>query len=382
MSLVENIVSFVRGGAHDPAKKLVYGPVNLVEGWQYSRAPVGSGEKYFRIYIQEMWLRWSREYLAQYRPMVYTVVELHFGDQDLQLAFVAGEFKFGQHDFSQLQDALLLNYPITGPLPFNGGTVTLSAALVGLKTGDVLAGAVKVMSSFADVVGAPQLSAVMTVARPLAEGLDALLSPAQQFHLGLHDTFAQGSQQQLSAGYFAVLDADASLSVKDLLVIDGRLTYARDRAPVRDHNYMLFRVETFSERDDYKSLRTIFGPLDEAENTAMNGSVPQAQPLLKTAQLAAWRSADLTTADQRRFPAYLQQQFSEFLVAFRLQNLEAPTVTPTHVGPPVVGTQPAQIDAPNVITENDVADGLRQTMDVEDALRLSHVDVGASLLES
>lgn len=317
VGLLSDIWDVVNGRTSADASKLAYGRVERVSGWDaYDPAPVQPGTAYFQWWLQEMWLKVEREWLSHYFPLAYSVVTLRFGDDDIELPSSLGEFSLGAgQDFSNLRDALLLNYEMTPPLPYNGGTVELAAAMVGVRSQEGLREIVGAVGELGKVLMVPQLSAVAAVAGPIAKTLDTVLGQGdRRFELGLHQSFKSDSEEELRAGYYIAAQWDGQLDLNTLQVHEGRLVRANDpTVPVREFDYLLFRLETSGTRDDLDGLAEISTSIAEAEDAAQRDDMEEARSWLRKAKMSAWRSPDLTKADRKRLPGAIEAQFVDFL---------------------------------------------------------------------
>ncbi|MGA9275520.1 hypothetical protein [Ilumatobacter sp.] len=319
MGWLKDIGRILQGETATPAEKLLYGRVDDVVGWDHDPEPVKPGTAYMQFWLQEMWLQDERSWLDHFAPLVYSVVKLRFGDEEVEIPATLGDFRFaGSDDLRHLQGTLRANYPMTPPLPYNGGVVELSAALVGVQTQNGLKEMITAMDQLAKVLAVPQLSAVVGVAGPVANTLDSVLGHGQQeLALGVHQAFNHGGTDQLRSGYYLAARHDGGPEALDHFTVrDGALCWKRDGFPlVREFDYMLFRLELLPERDDLEYVASIFDWMGKAEEAAVAEHMDDARQFLRQASLAAWKSLDLTAADRRRVPAALQARFIEFLQA-------------------------------------------------------------------
>ncbi len=153
------------------------------------------------------------------------------------------------------------DFPVTGLLPYNGGTVEIEAGLTALTRTNSLGVAVSILDDFSGLV-LPPVSEALTVAGKVSDGVQALLGASEgEIFLGLHQALVAaggGGENVLAPGYLAVVGATekevkpASLSVKDsaLRIKDGD----GDR-PLEGYDYLLFRIEGRRERDDWRFPR-------------------------------------------------------------------------------------------------------------------------------
>jgi hypothetical protein len=260
--------------------------------------------------LVEMYLKKRVEWFQTWYPAVHSVVRFDFGTKRIEVPFIADAARLAI-SASGAEDIVARNFMLTPAVPFNGGTVDLDAGLVAIRGENYLADFVKILGNFAGVLAVPQLSAVLTVAQPLASGIQDLFgSVGQHLHLGLHESF---SADDLIPGYFGVLRAsERDFDPGQLRVEREQLRYGPTRNesdPFQKCDYMLFRLETFEERDDWESLTDIYEPFQNARRALVDLEDDKARFYLRTAMVKALEAPELTTADRRRVVATLKERF-------------------------------------------------------------------------
>jgi hypothetical protein len=318
MSLIDTITGLFDRNS----KKYIYAPIdfNHVQTATSSAEPLEAGKNYFRVWLSEMCLAKDREWFKSWYPAVHSIVSIQFGNQVVNLPYVAGSLNLSDINSNNLDRVIQLNHPMTALMPFNGGVVELTAGLLAMQGQDNLNQFIKVMGDFADILVVPQLSAALSVAGPIAQGIEELLGASNgDLHLGLHQAFVGkggGDSNLLKAGYIAVILAQESeINANNLWVVNDRLRYGADAdnsKPLSERTYMLFKIENREERDDLDGLTNIRGPFDQAINALTSGDEERANTLLKVSIGAAMTSADLTKADRRRVAQALKEEFDNF----------------------------------------------------------------------
>jgi hypothetical protein len=302
-----------------PATPLYYGriPDDRVPKIAPSAA-VREGEAYLRLWLTQMYLAHDRTWFQDWYPVTHALVNLRFGDQQVSVPYVAGPGALKDLDAGHLGNVIQLNHQLTGLLPFNGGTVAVQAGLLAMKGDNQLSAALKMVSDVSSLLAVPQLSSVLAIAEPVANGVQGLLtSSAGGLQLGLQQTFtaASGGGNGLRAGYFvAVATGEAQVRPKRLWVMDDVLRAGDSAAtsvPYTEASFMLFRMEVSTEHDNYQGFTTIERHMKEAEKALFEDKGDEAMTRLRAACLEAWQSPDLTTADRRRLIDALKQRFAD-----------------------------------------------------------------------
>lgn len=302
-NLLGKLWSTIKGWAEKNADRYLYVPLpKSCTDVDYDDAPLQPFRSYFRVWLCELYLGKSRSWFKDWYPAVNCSVQLKFGDQDnVNFSRVARPPK------DTLASGVLLNYRMTELMPFNGGVVELEAALVGLEGKDYMEAVLKVLQDFSGLVAAP-LGQVLNVAEKVNSGVqDIFGATAGEVHLGLHQSFTStggGGGAELRPGYIAVILANARQVAKDRLSVkEDRLYYSlkpgSEPVPFTNYDYMLFRIESRSERDDWR-LKNIQEPLDKAMEATLQGEQEKAKAYSTVALTAALLSPDLAVYDRRR----------------------------------------------------------------------------------
>ncbi len=312
-----------------------------------SRAPTGTeaiaaGEGYFRLWLEQMFLKDDREWFRTLYPMVQSFTTFSFGTlPNVEVAQVAGPGRLQDVDAAHLNRMIQLHSALTPLVPFNGGTVMIEAGLIamGMQGGDLLQRFIDVAGSVSSLIAVPQLSTALSITSTVSKTIDQLLGIGdKQMRLGYQDTFVAkggGGSNDLRAVYIAAVNAPSgSFAGNSLWVQDGCLSVGPDlrtARPLTGLDYILLRLEIRTERDDWDSLTSISGPFNQAfealKQVDANGNpkMADAEILIRTAALAAVTSPDLTSLDRIRVARAIHDRYNAYKDAvFGLKALMAP----------------------------------------------------------
>jgi hypothetical protein len=310
----------VTGWVSRDAQRYVYAAVgqDRVLGAAYEPSALQARRDYFRLWLVEMCLKRDRAWFVSWHPAVHSIVRFQFGSRQTDIPGIAGESSLLDVDRKNLDRVIQLNYPMTTLLPYNGGTVELTAGLLAMEGTDLIAGFIKTMGNFANLLMMPQLSAAVSVATPIAAGVEQLLKNANGgLHLGLHQAFAGegGGANEFRPGYLVVvLATEKQVKPGELWVKDGRLHMGRsgdELQPLSGFAYMLFRIEKRADRDDWEGLTAIRDPYNSALGALEQQDGQRAETFFRVAVAEALRSPDLTQADRIRVARALKDEFDQ-----------------------------------------------------------------------
>ncbi|MBB5060940.1 hypothetical protein HDF16_005676 [Granulicella aggregans] len=275
--------------------------------------PDGAGslkanEHYFRLWLDEMFLSRDRDWFSSWHPAVHSAVTFEFGDQTQVITRIAGASSLKDVDTNHLDRVITLSTALTALMPFRGGTVRINAALLAMQGTNSVKLLVDVLGEISTKLAVPQLSMALDIAKPLAQGVSALVGVTNgEMMLGLDATL---SGTDLQSGSYAILFATPQeIAAADLSLVDHHLLLRGK--PLTGQNYMVLRIERVDSRDDFDSLSAIYEPYQLAIDLLSQGDLPAAQNALKQAVRAALKSNDLSESDRRRVIDALKKRYAD-----------------------------------------------------------------------
>lgn len=265
---------------------------------------------YLRLWLADMFLSTARNWFINTYPAVHTAIELKFGTEPIKITHVTdGSGQVGRGSYG--------SYALTDLMPFNGGTVTIQSALIALKGTNYVREAIGILKDFSGLVAAP-IGQSLTIADKVATGMQNLFQKgAGGVVLGFHRQYAAaggGGGAVLQPGYFAVvLATNRDINPDGLSVKDSRLHYSKNGGtpqPLEGYDYMLFRIEGRSERDNWR-MANIEEPLNQAIQATIRGDEEGAKGCVTAALLVVWQSPDLAVRDRRRVADAIKAELEE-----------------------------------------------------------------------
>jgi hypothetical protein len=275
---------------------------------------------YARLWLSEMFLADDRKLFRQFVPVVHSAVQLQFGQRAAQeLPYIAGPQKLGL-DEATLGAGVQLNHQLTNLLPYRGGTLAISAALVAYKKKDLFGEFVGVLNSVSGLLNVGQLSSTLKVVEGAVDGIQNLLGAGdKEPHLVYYQAFAGKTGLggvTLKSGYTAIIRADAKKFKKDALFIkNAQLHYGTSldtSEPLTGFDYMLLRLEATTVRDDVLAFEEFAKLLVQAISEGRKDRA-KGDAMIQTIHVLAWASPDLTNDDRLRVAQAVTRQYERAL---------------------------------------------------------------------
>ena len=272
-----------------------------------------SGQDYFRLRVAEMFLTKRVQAAKSWDPAVHSLVRCNFANQTIELPNIADSTRLGSLQSRGGGDVIANNLVLTPTMPFNGGTIDVIAALVAIERQNYLGNALKLLTGFAGLLNVAQVSTVLNLAQPLVAGVQDLFGDGRgALHIGLQQSFAAS---ELRTSYIVVLRAREGEVDRHQLVVANRQLCLRGSStaeatrPFEGFDYMLLKIEVFSDRDDWMQLTAIREPWEEAIKALGDGNRDRADTHLVRAKTNALLAPELTEADKTRVLQKLDSQY-------------------------------------------------------------------------
>lgn len=262
---------------------------------------------YLRLWLADMFLAQARRRAADVYPSLRASVRLSFGTSEgVTLSTVVSGTEsgpgLGPGTYSRR---------LTGLVPFRGGTVAVQAGLYQLRGTDHLRLAFDILAGFSSLV-VPPLASAAAVAEKVAHGIDKAEAALQKAgggpRLVLSREYAATGPvgDALMPGHIVLIGATrAELDPAKLAMVGGRL--CRGNTPLEGHDYLVIRLETLRERDDWR-----FPEWDrlirEAKEARIRGEDLRHSRLRTEVLAQVAISPDLTPIDRNRVNDLIQKE--------------------------------------------------------------------------
>jgi hypothetical protein len=266
-----------------------------------------SKKHYVRVWLTEMFLQKHTRFGTTYFPAVHSLVKFEFGSEIVQIPNVADGTKVGIIG-DRKGDLIARNFLLTPLIPFNGGVIEINGGLAAIEGQNYVQSFIKVLGDFSTLLAAPQLSAGLAIAGPLASGVQSLFS-AGGSHLSFHEAFEGG----ISGGYFVFIRAPAAeVDGARFWILDNTLREgksAEQSEPFEKHDHLVVRLQILENRDDWDRLTFITEPMSKATQALKDGREEEAKSHLRAAIVAVHEARELTVADRVRAKLKLHEDF-------------------------------------------------------------------------
>lgn len=289
-----------------------------------SEDPLTPHADYFRVWLSDLHLANARAWFVKRYPAVRASIKLNFAGAE-QATFTT----LSRPPLEGLGPSVTGNFPLTPLLPYRGGVVELEAALTVLKGANPVLAGLDVLQDFSSLIG-PPLAQALPIAGKVATGIETIAAAAEdESRLSLHQAFAAaggGGENELRPGYWAVVRAvEEKLPASDLRVQDDRLCQATGTGvrPLDGYEYMLFRIESRRERDDWRFPR-FEDLISRAKHAHFAGEKASYRAYCNAVLAEVFTCPDLTEIDQQRVTRAIRDELAAITTITELGMVAEP----------------------------------------------------------
>ena len=240
-------------------------------------------EHYFVVWVNRIFLKYSRDYWTTYAPMALVVSEFNYNGKDTVVPFVVGPSLLEKDKIKLPNDFVLSDTKVAGIHAYKGDGLKLSVILYRVKRTDLATKLLKVVEKMASVMDFSQaLSSYLKIAEVLVDTVGEVIGTNEDNEpiIGLRKEF--NGAGDFKPGYFALIDSPTkTIEQSKLWVRKNELLYGEDFNSAREFteaNFVLYSIGQAVERDDFDKL-----PFYDQWKTAMAESF--------TADPEKWKSA-------------------------------------------------------------------------------------------
>jgi len=213
-------------------------------------------QDYFELWLTHSFLKREVSWLKTRYPAAHVSVRMNVAGETRTLTRLARPSE------GMVGPGVWANFPVTGPIPYQGGTVEIEAGLTTLEQSSMLGAAVEVLGDFSGLV-TPPLSEALRIADRVAVGVQKLLDAGGgDIVLGLHHAYGPpgSGQNELAPGHLAIIGASAGELTASRLVVEGSRIHRLDQdgsssRALEGYDYLLLGVKSISERSDWEFPR-------------------------------------------------------------------------------------------------------------------------------
>jgi hypothetical protein len=346
--------------------------------------PFESGMMYFRPRLAGCLIRHDRRWLSNTQYLLAASMRLPYADRSR--VTVTEVFRLDQ----LMVHGEIYHLPLFWLLPYTG-VLEIEVGLLTLPKNRSVTAYLETLEDLSRLVRPPLLDS-LSLAEVLAAGVGRLLDAGDaSIHLGFHLSINDKQHARDRApGYAAAIRASRADRPNELSVIDNRLVTVDDRGtqPVTRHDYMMLRIESRYERDDWM-LPGIEDLFQRAVQAALEDS-PNFNAAARDLLIRVFQSPDFTEIDRRRVVIAIKDHLTEVREqAVRLGAIGVPRAehgrsrSSRAAVPPeeteTTGAAPKQTEAPNAgpvrtVIDTDVESDLRRrAIPLSEAIRLTHL---------
>jgi hypothetical protein len=258
--LLARLSDFVSGLAAGPLqqpKAVTIPPANCLPPGS-TGTDIVKDKYYLTLTVNELFLSEARKWWTQYQPMVVFATSFIQGGTTVTVPAVVGPSLLEQPGKKLPQGLLLNNIEVAGPIPYRGGSLTISVLLYRVQHTNHAKDLLKVVEGVSKAIGpAADLGMLTKVGGALMDGVGSLLSLGDtEPIMGQRFTMSPVGPGGMKTFYSALIGSGTRATPGSLSVDTGKLRSgagngARD---FTEDDYVLYSLSAASRRTDETTL--------------------------------------------------------------------------------------------------------------------------------
>jgi len=309
---MQNVLDNIYALFQRPASK--YKPVYIDQAQACTDPPTGTvavaERHYFRIWIQEMYLKDDVQWFQQWYPILNCNLAFRAGGNDVKSGYLHNPPQIDSKNVTQGWKLAKGKEPLVPLSPYRGDTIAYTIGLFKIGGDNYMRSAIKLLSDVASLAVQPQVTAAISLANPIVESISNLVQATKGgLELAVVDSFSDGD---LRDTYLAAI-LDNQTPNQNFFVKENRLCVGSslDQAvPVSGYSYVLLKIEVVDGRTDWASFETIQKPFREALAKQAQGRTDEAKELFNTAIYNCYMCTSFTNLDINRIAKLMREQFN------------------------------------------------------------------------
>lgn len=198
---------------------------------------------------------------------------------------------------------------LLGCIPYRGGKIDMELGLFAVKTENLLDSYLGLLGELADAASVDYVKQAIPFVAPIQKGISMLLG------VGSDSTLLVGMQGSLTptTGYYVITDAEknSTFDLKKLRLRDDCCLYTDDGKPFEGSPYMVFSIETQSNRHTWFDIPEIADAFSNLQLAIRSGTPKSIEENFDIFEKALLSSPDLLIADARKIRDTVFKQLVE-----------------------------------------------------------------------
>ncbi len=210
-------------------------------------------ETYLRLRLTRMFLQNQRDWFRTKYPVVHTSLRFAGIDGIVETHFIARPEMSGDENTRNLDQIVVLDQTLLGPILYRGGDLDLLLGLYAAPADDWAQRFIGLAEAISQVTLNAPLSTVISVASSVKKAVEGtLLGDGVSLRLGLDKELKE--HEWLAPGHLVMIAApDNQIDQSKLVVEDGELLTQQGDIYTA-HDYIVLAIEVSESRSDWQSL--------------------------------------------------------------------------------------------------------------------------------
>ncbi|MGH7133359.1 MAG: hypothetical protein ACREJO_15610 [Phycisphaerales bacterium] len=254
--------------------------------------PVETGTSYLKIHMRSMSITATRRLWNVFHAALYSQVTLGLrnGTKAEIQAVLSPDF-FRNLDPRRLQNVLMIDRTVFGPVPYAGGSLTTRMGVFAVKDADLATPFLGAVTSLASAAGVAYVAMAQPFIGPIKEAIELLAGAADATSLEIALDRENSPPQ---TGWFALVRLPAgSVTPAQLSIRPGNMELLKDGNSIPGTPYLVYSVDAYIRRSDWHQIEELKLVYEEFRDAVNHSNQTLAEQVVKQFRRRAVVCAEL-----------------------------------------------------------------------------------------
>ena len=265
---------------------------------------VGINKEYLFVRLNSMHIVNVRKGLTTYYAAVNSNITIaHKSGNDASFNVVTSPNKLKELNANHVENVLSVNIPLLGPIPYQGGGMSIELGLFSIKSSDLTKPYLSLLSKLSAAAGVSFISTALPLANLIKDGISTVAG-GDQLEIGLST-----KSDPVKTGYFALIQATSNeLDLNEVVLSKDYLLFDKAQKPIVDYSYLVYQVYTKPAREDWFNIPELKQAYKKLEDAIHQKTQTAIKETLMAFKVATYTSHDLIFKDAEKIYASVEAQ--------------------------------------------------------------------------
>jgi hypothetical protein len=293
-------------------------------------------QHYIQVVLRRMWIANVRRGINRFYGAVHADVgSLQASGKLTSFTQVVAPPELRDVSAANFNRSIVSNQPLFGPMPYRGGSLKVNAALLSVRSADLLGPYLDVLTELGALAGVAYISVARPFLDPLRRGIDLLTGVTGPQSLEIY--LVTNLVKPMTGVYVVMRAPNTQIRLHDLRVNDDYSLSHTSGADLSRYPYMVLTVDGATKRADWRGIPEVGLAYDGLVEALKTDNPPDVEEAIAFFRRTALLNDDLIPQHARALVEQVRDMKNEVLGATLTAGTTAILVPPLDIFNPFAG---------------------------------------------